>query len=232
MTLRRAHGTAARGGRLLMVETLPADELPPASGSDPARGDRDASGRFAPGNRIARQAKVRCGARGELLQLYSKGTPAWQAANRWGRQYAAHRLTELAQAHGGEVSAEVSMMIQDAADATSDARWARASAAEAEADGDRETAARLRSEARQLRIEARGHRLAAWELAAREAAARARVSPTDLHRQLAEAFGPPAPELPRAPRQETPGGAVVIETADGATDDTSPPAGDQGAPRG
>ena len=215
MTLRRAHGTAARGGRLLMVETLPADELPPASGSDPARGDRDASGRFAPGNRIARQAKVRCGARGELLQLYSKGTPAWQAANRWGRQYAAHRLTELAQAHGGEVSAEVSMMIQDAADATSDARWARASAAEAEADGDRETAARLRSEARQLRIEARGHRLAAWELAAREAAARPR-RPQDVP-WLISTPAPKAPaSMPHAPQESLSSATPAATTTDQA----------------
>lgn len=213
MTLRRAHGTAARGGRLLMVETLPADELPPASGSDPARGDRDASGRFAPGNRIARQAKVRCGARGELLQLYSKGTPAWQAANRWGRQYAAHRLTELTQAHGGEVSAEVSMMIQDAADATSDARWCRASAAEAEADGDRDLAARLRSEARQLRIEARGHRLAAWELAAREAAARPR-RPQDVPWLISTPAPKPPAEHAQRPQESLSSAAPATATTD------------------
>jgi hypothetical protein len=127
--------------------------------------------------------------------------------------------------HGGDLSSEVCALVVDAWEMRGDARYL---AARGRADGNADlsrSVAGLLAGARQCTRDA-------WELAAREAAARARVSPADLHRQLAEAFGPPAPELPRAPRQETPGGAVVIETADGATDDTSPPAGDQGAPRG
>lgn len=173
MTLRSAHGNARKGGRLLVVETLPADELPPATPADPARRERDEAGRFLPGNSIARAAKFRAGRHGRLAALEAQGDAAWQAADRWGRQWAAHRRTELATTHGGQLSSEVCAIIEDAGMAMADARYCRALAASVES-ADPSRAASLRTEARQLRTEARGHRLAAWELAAREAAARPR----------------------------------------------------------
>jgi len=187
MALRTAHGAAAAGGALLVVETLPADELPAASGSDPARKDRDGGGRFLPGNAIGKNAKFRTSRNGRLAKLEAKGDPAWQAANRWGLQWAAHRRTELARMHGGELSSEVCSIIEDAGQAMADARYCRALAASVEA-AQPTRAADLRSEARQLRIEARGHRLAAWEIAAKEAAARKSANPGAANRAFAEAF--------------------------------------------
>jgi hypothetical protein len=176
MALRTAHGRAKQLGAVVVVETLPADELPSASGSDPARRDRDDAGRFLPGNRLAKAAKFRAGRHGRLAALEAQGDPAWLAADRWGKQWAAHRRTELAVAHGGELSAEVSAIVEDAGQAMADARYCRARAAAVEAS-DPARAERLRTEARQLRIEARGHRLAAWEIAAKEAQARPAADP-------------------------------------------------------
>jgi hypothetical protein len=171
VTLRTAHGRARQLGAVLVVETLPPDEQPPASPADPGRRDRDEAGRFVAGNSIARQAKVRAGRHGRLAALEAKGDPAWQAADRWGRQWTAHRRTELAAMHGGQLSSEVCAIIEDAGMAMADARYCRALAASVEA-AEPARAASLRTEARQLRTEARGHRLAAWELASREAQAR------------------------------------------------------------
>jgi hypothetical protein len=171
MALRTAHGAARDGGALVVVETLPADELPAASGSDPDRQDRDKGGRFLPGNSIARHAKFRAGRHGHLAKLEAQGTPAWQAANRWGLQWSAHRRTELARMHGGELSSDVCAFIEDAGQAMADSRYCRALAASIEA-ADPKRAAELRKEASSYRSEAKGHRLGAWELAAREGAAR------------------------------------------------------------
>lgn len=185
MVLRRAHGAAARGGAVVVVETLPADELPSALGSDPAHRDRDENGRFLPGNRLAKAAKVRAGRHGRLAALEAQGDAAWLAADRWGKQWAAHRRTELAALHGGDLSSDVCTIIEDAGQAMADARYCRARAAAVEAN-DPARAERLRTEARQLRTEARGHRLAAWELASREAAARQETQGDDLRRQQAD----------------------------------------------
>lgn len=176
MAWRKAHGQSAKGGRIVAIETLPADELPSASGPNPARQDRDAAGRFLPGNSLARNAKFRSGKQGELGKLERKGDPAWQASDRWSKQWAAHRRTELANLHGGELSSEVCSLVEDARQALSDARYCRALAA---GEQDPKRAQELRSEARQLRIEARGHRLAAWEIAAKEAAARPKQTGKD-----------------------------------------------------
>jgi hypothetical protein len=177
MTLRTAHGTARKGGRVLVVEVLPADEQPPASGADPDRRDRDEAGRFVAGNSLAKNSKYRAGRHGRLAALEAKGDPAWQAADRWGRQWAAFRRTELARCHGGQLSSEVCCIVEDAGHAMADSRYCRALAASLEAT-EPKRAAELRTEARQLRVEARGHRLAAWELAAREAQARNRGNAT------------------------------------------------------
>jgi hypothetical protein len=64
MVLRASHGNARDHGALLVVETVPADEQPAASGSDPARRDRDEAGPFLPGNAIATHAKFRAAVMG------------------------------------------------------------------------------------------------------------------------------------------------------------------------
>lgn len=160
-----AHGTAADQGRLLASETCPADELPPATQPLTDRCDRTPDGRFAPGNGAARARRIRTGPRGALAALIAQGDPIYQAAAKWGRRYGSHRRAELAQAHGGQISAGVGAMVESAAEMMADARYWRARAI-AEGDPDH---VRL---AAQLLAQARGAERDAWELAAREAAAR------------------------------------------------------------
>jgi hypothetical protein len=160
-----AHGNAAAGGSLIASETCPSDELPSATPSNTVRPERDAHGHFAAGNRVAKAKRVRSGPRGALAALESTGDAAWLASARWGRRYGAHRRAELAQAHGGSLSAGVGTIIESAADLLADARYWRAKAI---ALGDPE----LSRLAAQLTAQARGCERDAWELAAREAKAR------------------------------------------------------------
>ena len=165
MTWRKAHGKAAQLGALVVLENARDRALPPASPAVPDHPDRAPDGRFAPGNRIARQAKVRAGTRGLLATLDAKAAPEWQSARRWGQRAAAHRIRELAQAHGGELSSGVCVLIADACDLRADARYLAARArAEGSADLAR-AAATLLASARQAERDA-------WELAHREAAVR------------------------------------------------------------
>lgn len=167
---RSAHGTAAKLGRLTASECPPADELPSALGSDPGRQDRTTDGRFAPGNRLARQAKARAGARGALAALDARADASWQAARRWARRGAQHRVTELAVLHGGELSAGVCALVSDEWEMRGDARYL---AARARAEGDADmarTAASLLAGARQAARDA-------WQIAALEAQARPKQPP-------------------------------------------------------
>ncbi len=176
MTWRSAHGAAARAGRLTVLESTPADELPPATGSDPARQDRDASGRFVPGNRWGRLARAKAGPGGALAGLDAKATPEWRAARTWAKRAAAHRIRELTELHGGDLSAGVCMLVVDGADLRADARYL---AARARADANPELsriAAGLLASARQAERDA-------WELAAREAESRRTVG-RDVRRWL------------------------------------------------
>lgn len=159
----KAHGTAAKSGRLVVLEPRPSDELPPACGPDPARADRDSSGRFTPGNRWARLAKVRSGPRGVLAALEAKADPAWRAARRWARRAAQHRIREYGELHGAVLSSGICGLLEDAALMRGDASYVRARAA---AENDPELlrlAATLAASARQCERDA-------WELATREAA--------------------------------------------------------------
>jgi hypothetical protein len=119
------HG-AAKAAHVVASEVCPADELAAASPANTDRRDRTRDGKFAPGNDIAKAKKVRSGPRGALAALESKGDPAAKAAVKWGRRYGAHRRRELAQAHGGELSAGVGTIIESAADLMADARYWRA----------------------------------------------------------------------------------------------------------
>jgi len=165
-----ASGNARDHGSILGSAVCPADELsePTATPTDTVRRDRGEHGHFAAGNDIAKAKRVRSGPRGALAQLEASGQdPAWIAAARWGRRYSAHRRAELARAHGGELSAGVGTIVESAAALLADARYWRAKAIAA---GDPELS-RLSA---QLTAQARGCERDAWELAAREAAARPR----------------------------------------------------------
>jgi hypothetical protein len=171
------------GAGVPRIETLPPDELPPASPATTDRKDRGPDGRFAPGNAIARAQKTRPSKYGSLVLALAKADPLYQTCARWGQRYAAHRRVELARAHGGELSAGVGALVESAGNALADSRYVRAKAAE---KGD----ATLFKLAASLATEARQCELAAWELASREAAARPR-SPIDAQAALrARILGP------------------------------------------
>ncbi len=211
MPWRKAHGTARRIGRQTVLESCPADELPPASPVASVPRERGVDGKFLPGNNSARMAKWRSGPNGVLARLEAQGDPDWQASNRWGRRYAAHRVSELTRMHGGELSAGVCSIVTLAAQHMSDARWLRAKGA---ADGKLELirmAANIATNARQAERDA-------WELASREARARREVaqdSGPDLSAQIADGVAsPPTPALPAGdstpvPPLAPPGGHCV-----------------------
>lgn len=160
MTLRSGHGT---GRGVPRVEVLPPDELPPAMGSDAVRAERDSQGRFLPGNRSGSQKRLRVGPKG--LTGIDRTSPEFRPFASWGARYGAHRRRELAKLHGGEVSAGVGAIVESAAIAMAASRYLSAKGAET---GDPE----LFKQSSALAATARQHELAAWELAAREAAAR------------------------------------------------------------
>lgn len=169
MTWRSAHGTARRCGRLVTSETTPADELPPATGSDTGHVQRDALGHFIRGNTVARHSRVRSGPRGALAELDAQSEPAWQAARRWARQACSRRIAELGRMHGGDLSSEVCALVVDAWEMRGDARYL---AARARADGNSDLSRQVAG----LLAGARQATRDAWELASRESAARAKTS--------------------------------------------------------
>lgn len=124
---------------------------------------------------------MRPGIRGALgLELVD---PRYRPFARWGARYGAHRRQELAELHGGKISAGVGAMVESAALALAASRFVHLLAAET---GDPE----LFKQAAGMASTARQDELAAWELAAREAAGRPRPSPVDA---LFAKFGKPPP---------------------------------------
>lgn len=171
MTLRRRHGTAARGAYVApILETLPADELPAGVPGDPARSHDPQTGRFVPGNTaaraggLARAAYARQAAGLGLAELPEASTlrPYREHARAWRDAVAA----DMAATVGGGLigpmvgslldSAALSLMwsrhLSDAAMTSGDAALALAAGKHAE------TSSRLVREA--------------WEYAAREAESR------------------------------------------------------------
>lgn len=167
MALRTGHGS---GRGLPRIEVLPADELPPAVPGLPVAPNRDGSGRFVRGNTEAQNKRVKPGVRG-MLGL-DKSDPRYRPFARWGSRYGAHRRRELAAAHGGSLSSGVGAIVESAAMAMAASRFVQSLAAE---KGDAE----LFKQASALASTARQHELAAWELAAREAVARAGSAESD-----------------------------------------------------
>jgi hypothetical protein len=160
MALRTGHGNGSGAPR---IEVLPPDELPAATPGLPVRAGRDASGRFVRGNAEGQAKRVKPGVRGALG--IDKADPRYKAFARWGARYGAHRRRELAQAHGGSISAGVGAIVESAAQAMAASRFVQSLAAES---GDAE----LFKQAAALASTARQHELAAWELAARESEVR------------------------------------------------------------
>lgn len=160
MALRAGHGSGAGVPR---IEVLPADELPLAMPAITGRSNRRPDGKFASGNTVAKAQRVHPGARGQVG--LDKADPAVRPFIAWGRRYASHRRRELAEAHGGGISAGVGALVESAGLALGASRYLHAKASET---GD----ADLMKRASALANDARQNELAAWELAAREAQAR------------------------------------------------------------
>ena len=105
--IRAAHGAKAKGGALTDNESIPWDEMPAASPADTDRAERGPDGRFLPGNRTAKNKRIRPSNHGALTALEAQADPVWRAYNNWGKRYSSHRRAELTRAHGGELSAGV-----------------------------------------------------------------------------------------------------------------------------
>jgi hypothetical protein len=163
-----------------VLQNLPLDELAP---SDPppntVRVQRDANGRFAPGNTEARLAKVRAGSGGALAGLEAKGDPVWRAADRWGKRYTGHRIGELTRLYG-ELSSGVLAALVTAGATLADARYLRALAA---STGDSELLVRASGLAKEARLAERD----ALAIAALESRSRPKLNARDaLEARIAE----------------------------------------------
>jgi hypothetical protein len=174
MALRSAHGNGA--GALARAETLPADEQPKAqaAGPDPIATGRDAAGKVR--SSAAAKALAKLPRRSRFVPRRIACDPRFEGHNRRRLEWQRKRLAELAAAHGG-VSHGVGAMLSAAA-------WLYA-AGECAAEVAAETLDfELFRAAANLSNTARQHELTAWELSAREAAARAETG-DDLSRQRA-----------------------------------------------
>jgi hypothetical protein len=176
---RTAHGAAAACGALVVLENPRDRDLPPASPTVTDGPDRDESGRFVPGNSIARRRKARVGITGALHALEATATPEWQAVRRAGRRAARHRIGEFALAHGADLSSGVCGLIYEAAEMRADAAYLRARAAADNNPDLLKLAAAISTSARQSERDA-------WEFAVREAEARGSVEDQELARKRAE----------------------------------------------
>lgn len=170
--LRAGHGAGSKHPHVEVV----ADELAAATPATTDRTERDTNGRFTRGNTVARMARVRPGRLGGI----DDASPEFRSFQRWGRRYAAHRRNELALAHGGEISAGVGAMVESASLALAGSRYLAHLAAVDPLPATLKQSADLGALARQTE-------LAAWELAAREAAARPKRASDDP----LSAFAPP-----------------------------------------
>ena len=112
------------------------------------------------------------------MAMEAKSDPAWRAARRWGRRAAGHRMTEFAQAHGGELSSGICALLADAWDMRADARYLQARAARDDNPDLLRLAAQLLTSARQAERDA-------WELASRESRVREETAGADLRQRQA-----------------------------------------------
>lgn len=168
---RAAHGTAAQGGAVVVLENGRDRELPSATPPISDRAQRTPDGRFAPGNSLARLGRARVGVTGALHALEAEADPEWQAVRRAGRRAAGHRITEFATTHGAELSSGVCALVYEAAEMRADAAYLRARAAADNNPDLLKVATTVSAGARQAERDA-------WEFAVREAAARPKLNKT------------------------------------------------------
>ena len=165
-------GHALRADGTVILAAPVADELPAAVPvADPVADGyhRTPSGLVRPGNVLASRPRHKAGKCGSLAKLEVTADPDWQAAHRWGRAAASDRVKFLAKLHGGECSSGVCCLVADSWEMRADAKWIRAMGAQP--DGD----LTLLDRAAALEARAKANDLASWELAAREAAGRAKM---------------------------------------------------------
>lgn len=175
MALRTGHGNGAGVPR---VEVLPPDELPlgaPSSAEPASRADFDERGKFAPGNSMARKGgKATAGKSRLAARLGLSHVPDAAAFAPYKRAAVSFRRAEcsaLSTSVGGGYCGPAPSSI--VASAALQLAWSRYFSDLAAAGGDPElalTASRLADASRQ-------NLLAAHELCAREAEARAKASP-------------------------------------------------------
>jgi hypothetical protein len=170
MALRTGHGNGAGSPR---VEVLPPDELPlgvPTSAEHVSRGDFDARGKFAPGNRIAsRGGRARAGKTRLAERLGMQRLPDDSAFAPYKRAAVSFRKAQcaaLASSVGGGYCGPAPSSI--VASAALQLAWSRFLNDQAAAKGDAEKAL----SASRLADASRQNLLAAIELCAREARSR------------------------------------------------------------
>lgn len=167
MSLRAAHGNGAAA--VVRVETMPADELPdpvPAPAAKVPRGNP----MFGPGNAfaklggMAKARKVRLIDSLGLRKVAESATfaPYMGAAE----EFVSHHLAQLAMQAGGQVGAAPSTMVASAALQLAASRWCFDKGAETGDVAWMQSGSRFANDSRQ-------NLLAAYELAVREAKARA-----------------------------------------------------------
>jgi hypothetical protein len=191
MAIRKAHGRAAELGALLVVETLPPDELP-AGVPAPTRpeANRQVHGKFASGPGTVEMAAAAGRASAEaarfrrLLGLVELDEAHPYAGYlRLAREHRdAHAAVVSATVGGGMLSPGVLSIIASASLAIAASRYLYDRGAEA---GD----ARLLGQGARLADQSRAALLTAHELARAEGAARRAAAPHDAHRAVFEAFG-------------------------------------------
>lgn len=193
MALRSAHGKGSGG--LLRIETTPADELPapvPGPATDTTGVARDQAGRIS-----SPEAARALGALGgqqkaggvrlarSLGLPFEAQSPAFAPYRRAAVQFRKHHCAELARQAGGEVGAGPSSMVASAAWQLAASRYLFDMASRSGEPATFKTASQLANDSRQ-------NILAAYELAVREAEARAKAKPASAHSDLAAALEEPS----------------------------------------
>jgi hypothetical protein len=174
VSLRAAHGSYAAGGAVVTVETLPADELPEpiqaAVQADSGRAPRRANGTFVPGNPLARKGGMAKARRVRLVDALGLRRIADDASFRpyqlAAEEFTSHHRSELARQAGGQLGAAPSSMVASAALQLAASRWCFDKGAELSDVSWMTTGSKFADASRQ-------NLLAAYELAVREAKARA-----------------------------------------------------------
>jgi hypothetical protein len=192
MSFRTAHGRARELGQSVVWETTPVDELPPApaGGTVDLRAGRDAQGRIQSSETARHMARLRHSPP-DFVRERVDCSPAFQPFDRRRRELVRQRIAELHQTYGG-VSSGVGSVLRAWGWAVAFGEYL---ASQAAASG----IAELMDQSTRHLARASVELAKAYELAAREAAARPRDALADLDRRLAR-FAPPPPSKDPTPQ--------------------------------